>query len=206
MTTICAVRVPGAGVFIGADSLAVNCGTKMTGVRKWIVREPWAVGIAGDMRAINVVARDADAIFDPVGAGGPPGAMTVADRIRHALREDGFVPEGGSDGGAQNLVQQMIIAHPGGLWSIGAGFDLVDIPDRMLWADGSGRAFAIGAGRVLMPASTTEQEVEETVRQAVEVAMQFDNHTGGEVFVQFIAERRSAAEDLRERAPWAAAI
>lgn len=201
MTTICAVRVPGAGVFIGADSQAVNCGTKMPGVRKWIVREPWAVAVAGDMRAINVVARDADTILE-----NPAGAMTVADRVRQALRDDGFVPEGCNDGGAQNLAQQMIIAHPGGVWSLGAGFDVVEVPDRMLWADGSGRGFAIGAGYALMPGADTVDDVEQVVRRALEAAAAFDNHTGGELFVQFIAERRSAAEGPRERAPWAAAL
>lgn len=187
MTTICAMYDPEGGVWIGSDSMASNCGTVMRGVEKWIVRAPWAVGIAGDMRAINLVNREAEKIFAD-----DPAVMTLVDRIRDVLRYDEFGSIDDNDGGAKNFGQQMILARPGGIWSVGAGFDVVPIPVGELWADGSGRGFALGAGEALRGRGLPRGSV---MRRALEAALRYDKNSGGEIFLQLVTEPSSAAAD-----------
>lgn len=176
MTTICAVQSPGHGVWIGSDTAAVNCYTSLYGIEKWIVREPWGVGVAGNMRTINIIQAHADGILHA-----PHGAWTVANRIRDLLHDDSWRLESDNEGGPAEFGQQMIIAHPGGVWSIDPGFGVVEIPDGEFWADGSGRAYALGA------AHACDGQPADKVHAALAAALRYDSSSGGEPFVRVIS-------------------
>jgi ATP-dependent protease HslVU (ClpYQ) peptidase subunit len=182
MTTICALREPGRGVWIASDSMATNNETKILGVEKWIVREPWAIGFAGDARTGHLAAHNADAILD-----NPTSAWQVSNRIREVLRADGYSHDG-SDYGAQNYGQSMIIAHYSGVWRVDCCFSATALQDGQFWADGSGRRYALGAAHALM--ATAGVAAETVIRSAVAAAIKYDSGSGGEIFAHFIADKR----------------
>lgn len=182
MTIICAMREPGRGVWIGGDTLAINCDTKQYGVKKWIVSEPWAVGVAGQLHAINLLEAHKDALLNDLA-----GAWDLAGRIRHLMGEEGYSP--GQDqegrGGSPSFGSCFIFAHPGGVWAIGPDFSIIEVQDGELWADGSGRAYALGAGYAL----NSDANPEERVRAALDAAMRYSDSCGGEPFVHLIEAR-----------------
>lgn len=179
MTTICAMREPSVGVWIGADSMVCNTCTRQYGAMKWILSEPWAIGVAGDLRVINLLEARKDSLLAE-----PPGAWTLLQRVRDAMLGDGIDPRSmGDEPGVRNFGSDFIFAHPGGVWSASGEHSLVEIADGELWADGSGRGFALGAGYL---AARNGESPEACVRSALDAALRYDVHTGGETFVRLI--------------------
>lgn len=175
MTVTCALASPARhAIWIGADTLVTNCGTRMTGAVKWALAGGWAVGLAGDRRAYDAVARNAAAIF-----AGDGSVFDVAYALREVLRADGF--SRCDDECAENLGQQMILAGPLGVFALDGAFSAVAVTPGELWADGSGRAYALGAAHAL---GDCRAEPEAVVRAAIEAAVRYDPCSGGEAWVR----------------------
>lgn len=171
MTIIAAVRDPERRItWIGSDTLAVQGGTKMLGCPKWVVRKPWAVGVAGNLRTTNVIAAHANDLLN-----GLAGAYDFTCRARGLLQQDGYNTD--TDEGAKAYGQNMILAHPGRVWSICVAFGVFDIPGGEVWADGSGRAYGLGAGHVAKGGPRAR------LRAAVEAAIRYDDQCGGEPWI-----------------------
>jgi len=183
MTIICAYHQPGIGTWIGSDRLVTMDGYALAERPKWIVRAGWAVGVAGDKRTLNLLESQAETLLDE-----PPGAFTVASRIRDMLRADGYVP--GDDPGPQDLGNQIIVAHHSLAWHVDSGFGVVEFPEAMLCAAGSGGPEARGAGHALgaptVSGGVTDGRV--LVESAIRAAIALDIHCGGEPWVHLLAE------------------
>lgn len=169
MTVIAAIKA-GKSTWIGSDTLAVNNGTKFCTGPKWRIANGWAVGAAGDLRTHNLIA-----VYLGDLTGGLVGAFDFTQRMRGLLERDGYNTD--KEEGPAAWGQQIILAHKGGVWSIGTCFSIVEIPEGELWADGSGRAYALGAGHVAK--GTSKQRI----ASAIEAAMRYDSGCGGEVFM-----------------------
>lgn len=173
MTIICAMHEPGVGTWVGTDSRVLSGQTNFIGhVRKTASIGPWVIAHAGVPRALSLVARDHEriaAIDDP---------FALATALRDMLREDGFVADGSSDDGTTDYGQRWMAARADGLWDLDGVGSVVEVPTLSLWARGSGRAFALGAGYGM--AGRAPHDV---VRCAVEAACAFDPQCGGSVFV-----------------------
>lgn len=174
MTVIAAIHDPGAGVtHIGSDTISVTHGTILKNGPKWVRWGNWAAGMAGDKVAFNIVQAHADSIFKD-----PPGAWTIAMRIRDLFSEYGF--NGDGEAGPQGYEQNIIIACPQGVWHVGSNFGLVDIQAGELWGDGAGRQYALGAAHATAADGKGSRE---QLEAAIAAACRYDNECGGEPWI-----------------------
>ncbi len=161
--------------WIGSDTLACSGSLRLPFGPKWVVRRPWAIGIAGHLRTVNLVDRHAGELMNQVS-----GPYELADRLRDLLKRDGF-REGTEERGPMEFGQTLLLAHCNGVWTLGTDFSTVAVPSDQLWAEGSGRDLAIGAAHVL--AHVIPQEPAEIVRRAIETAIDLDIGCGGHAWV-----------------------
>jgi ATP-dependent protease HslVU (ClpYQ) peptidase subunit len=176
MSIIAALHHAGRGsTWIGSDTLVCSGSLKLPFGPKWVVRRPWAIGIAGHLRAVNVVDRYAAELTNQVS-----GPYELADRLRDLLKRDGF-REGAEERGPLEFGQTLLLAHADGVWTLGSDFSTVAAPPDQLWAEGSGRDLAIGAAYILT--SMRQLEPAEIVRRAIETAVAFDVGCGGHAWV-----------------------
>jgi ATP-dependent protease HslVU (ClpYQ) peptidase subunit len=172
MTVIVAGRDPDKGVtWIASDRQSTAGGLVMYNTPKWAVCKPWAVGIAGSLRALNVVQAHADDLFN-----GLAGAFDFSCRVRGVLEQDGFNFD--QQMGPRGCGSSMVLAHAGGVWSICDTFSVEPIPDGEVWADGDGARFAIGA------AYAAKGTMKERVRIAAKTAIRFADGCGGDVYME----------------------
>lgn len=176
MSVIVGLRTSNGETWIGSDTLACADAMKITVGPKWVVRAPWAVGVAGHLRTMNVVDAHADKLLHDLAS-----AYEFSDRLRDLLKSDGF-HENGEAQGPLVFGQTTMLAHPTGLWALGGDFSLVRIADNELWAEGSGRELALGAGYAAQ-VTCMKQAPEETVRLAIAAAIHFDVGSGGEIWI-----------------------
>lgn len=139
---------------------------------KWILREPWAIGVAGHLRTINVFQHHAGMLL-----GDLPDAYEFARRARDLLKSDGY-GEGKDTDGPPQFGQMALLARPDAVWTIGADFSVMPLPLDRLWAEGSGRDLAIGAAHALVSVHCGLPE-RDVVRHAVETAILYDSNCGG---------------------------
>jgi ATP-dependent protease HslVU (ClpYQ) peptidase subunit len=161
--------------WIGSDTLACSGSLRLPFGPKWVVRRPWAIGIAGHLRTVNLVDRHAADLTNQLS-----GPYELADRLRDLLKRDGF-REGTEERGPLEFGQTLLLAHSDGVWTLGSDFSTVAVPSGQLWAEGSGRDLAIGAAHILTGAMQLEPP--EIVRRAIETAVAFDIGCGGHAWV-----------------------
>lgn len=177
MSVIAAVQVAHEGpTWIGSDTLVTSGNLRLELGTKWIVRGEWAIGVAGHMRAINVIDHQASQLLSDVS-----GPYVLADRLRNLLQQDGF-RAGTEEHGPLEFGQSLMLAHRNGVWGIGADFSTIALPPGRLWAEGSGRDLAIGAAHALAVCGVPPSP-DEILRRALETAIMFDVGCGGRPWV-----------------------
>lgn len=178
MSVIAAICSSKSGsTWIASDTMVCSGNLVQIIGPKWIVREPWAVGVAGHLRTINVFHHHADELLVDL-----PDAYEFARRARDLLKSDGY-GEGKEGDGPTQLGQMMMLARADMVWSVGADFSVMPLPVDTLWAEGSGRDLAIGAAHALVSVhgGLSEREV---VRHAVETAITHDSICGGSPWME----------------------
>jgi ATP-dependent protease HslVU (ClpYQ) peptidase subunit len=170
----------GRGTWIGSDTAVCSDSIRQAFGPKWAVRPPWAIGVAGHLRAANVLFRGADGLLQ-----GLADPHEFALRVRAHLQADGF-RDAAAERGPLDLSQIVMLAHPDGVWSIGADFSVLPVPAGTLWAEGSGREVALGAGHALLQAGFGA-DGGEVLRRALEAAIALDITCGGEAWVCALA-------------------
>jgi len=175
MTVVCALS-GGGETWIGSDTQAGSDGTRLLSVEKWAVRGEWAVGHAGNLRMTNLLREHADTVLADLDG---PHEFTL--RARRLMEDDGFNSD--TEEGPKIWGQQFVLAHPRGVWSICTGLSVIEIPAGELWADGSGRAFALGAGHVI------EDSAEARGRGALSAAILYDVGCGGDMWMHHLCEQ-----------------
>lgn len=143
MTIICAIADRGE-VWIASDTVATgvedlrraNVGSK------WAVANGWAIGSAGSLRMVNILAEEIGHLT--MGLDGPE---MLIRRMRPMFAEHGIVacPQERHEhslcfGHGFILVQ----VETGSVWEIGNDLAVLSIQPGQMGADGSGRATAIG--------------------------------------------------------------
>ncbi len=176
------VALPADGdrpTWIGSDSMVHAGSLRLTG-RKWVVQGPWAVGVAGHLRTVNLIEQHAGDLFTDVAD-----AFDFSCRMRAVLQQDGY--QDAEDGrGPVELGQSFLLARQSGVWTIGNDFSVIRIPAGQLWAEGTGRELALGAAHALMAVRPRPSE-SEIVRAAIEAAIAFDSSCGGPVWIEQLA-------------------
>ncbi len=179
MSVVVALTAPeGRSTWIGSDTLYASGSLKLVGP-KWIVRPPWAVGVAGHLRSVNILEHHRENLLAELS-----GAYEFTRRIRELLREDGFHQDSEGQGpGPLGFGQTFILAHPEGAWTIASDFSIVPIPRGQLWAEGSGRELALGAAHARANCGG-KFTARDTVKRAIAAAIAFDTICGGEIWLE----------------------
>lgn len=149
MTTICAVLdQEGGPTWIGSDGLCLSTGTKMPLPigSKWAGAHGWAFGHAGNLRVGQYMrARRYELLRDL------RGIDDLCDRVMQLWKDLDLTPDG--DEGTKCYAQALVVCGPEHLdwpvWAVGPSCEWIPIRRGELWADGSGRAFALGAAHAI---------------------------------------------------------
>ena len=141
--------------------------------RKWLLHGPWALGLAGDGRAFNLLEAEAETLFD-----GLEEPYELTQRIRQLFDDAGIKDPDKASVPAYG--QAMILASAGAVWDLDSALAHSRIADGRLWARGSGMDFALGADHALADMALS---AETRVRKAVEAAMANDVFCPGDLFL-----------------------
>ncbi|MGQ9369044.1 hypothetical protein [Azospirillum sp. ST 5-10] len=184
MTIIAAITSPSRqSTWIASDTLLIAGSMRQFGRPKWVVRPPWAAGVAGHLRTINLIEDAADEFFGGL-ADGPAGVSEFTRRLRQRLKAEEY--RGTEEGpGPLDFGQAILLARPDGVWAVGCDFSIMPVPADHLAAEGTGREYAVGAAFALATHAALSRR--ERLAVAVETAMAFDIGCGGEVWLHELA-------------------
>lgn len=183
MTIIAAMTCSATGsTWIGCDTLMCSANLRQIVGPKWVLQPPWALGVAGHLRALNLFQQHAPALLGDLGH-----PFELAGRARELLKADGFTSESEDNMGPVVYGQMMILARPGEVWGLAADFSVVAIERGRLWAEGSGRDLAIGAAHALVELRSG-LSAEQVVRRAVETAMALETSCGGTAWISLVSD------------------
>jgi ATP-dependent protease HslVU (ClpYQ) peptidase subunit len=166
--------------WIASDTMATSGTLRLECGPKWILHGPWAAGVAGFLRSANLIDENRARLLD-----GLDGPYDFVDRAQALFRSDGYREER-EERGPANFGQVLLLATAGQCWIVGGDFSVAQVPPGQLWAEGSGREIAIGAGHAL----TRQRPAlggEEIVRRAIDAALAFDTSCGGDAWVAELA-------------------
>lgn len=181
MTTLVGLHYPGRGTWFGSDSRATSDNLKIGPIVKWVRHGRWAVGCAGDLKTLNIMQTETDALLN-----GARSASEISKRMERMLATHNF--SAASDGfGPPAWGQSFLIASDEGLWDMDMTLSLFQVPGGTLWATGSGRDFALGAGF----ASVEEKDPRRRVELAVNAAMTFDVMSGHGAHIDHLEPHRA---------------
>ena len=178
IAAICSSRT--GSTWVASDTLVSSGNLRLSLGPKWLIREPWAAGVAGHVRTMNVFQRHPEELLK-----GLEDAFEFSLRARELLRADGYnsVKE---DSGPCDFAQMLMVANPRGVWTIGSDFSVSPIPVDTLWAEGSGRDLAIGAAHALLLSCPT-MPAKDLLSRAIATAIACDVGCGGEAWVGELA-------------------
>jgi ATP-dependent protease HslVU (ClpYQ) peptidase subunit len=171
----------GSRTWIGSDGMICSGMLRQEVGGKWVVRPPWAVGVAGNLRTLNVLDERADQLLADL-----DGAHAFARRVRDLLKEDGYRSDEEGQGPV-DFGQLMMLARPGAAWTIGCDFAIVAVPPGRLWAEGEGRELAVGAGHALLALARPLPEPE-VLKAALEVAIALSVACGGAAWLAELSD------------------
>jgi ATP-dependent protease HslVU (ClpYQ) peptidase subunit len=177
MTIIAAMSSARSGAtWVASDTLIISGNLELELGPKWVVRNSWAVGVAGHLRTMNVFSHHADSLLTNL-----RDVFEFTGRVRSLLGEEGFRSTKEEEG-PPNFGQMLMLANSRNVWTIGPDFSITPLPDNRLWAEGSGRDLAIGAAHALQQ-SRSEISPREIVRLAIETAITCDAQCGGAAWI-----------------------
>ncbi|MEM7224381.1 MAG: hypothetical protein AAF495_15480 [Pseudomonadota bacterium] len=175
MTIICALHDSAAGgTWIGANTGSTVADSPLpTYDTKWLLRGPWALGLAGDGRAFTLLEAEAESLFDSLEA-----PYELTQRIRQLFDDAGIKDPDKASVPAYG--QAMILANAQAVFDLDSALAHSRIAEGRLWARGSGMDFALGADHALadlnLPAETR-------VKKALQAAMANDVFCPGEMYL-----------------------
>lgn len=176
MTTIAAVRGDG-WVVVGYDSRvsdedAGRVYTLPAGQGKVVQKGDYLIGVAGNVRGLNVIAH----VFTPPPL---PAKRTSMDKFMTSV----FVPAlmkcflENAVGKERDSECTLLVAVRGEVYEIGGEFDWCR-DERGVYAVGSGGAFALGALYATTREGMTQATAMRMVKNAVTIATQLDSGSG----------------------------
>jgi len=181
MSVIVALRTAdGRSTWIGSDTMVCSSDLKLDYGPKWVIHEPWAVGIAGHLRTVNLVAHNAASLL-----GNLESAYQFSGRARDLMKADGY-RDNAEDRGPTEFGGAFILSCPTGAWTIASDFSVSAIPAGAAWAEGSGREISLGAMHALQSLRGAFAP-DVILRHAIEAAISFDIACGGRVWLMELA-------------------
>lgn len=173
MTIICALRQNGE-TWIGADSRATGNSSLIyaSSIKKWAATSDAAIGATGDAHLTQLLQQNrAKILKDAL-------PELIADRLLAVIKENSYSNKPHDDGGALSWGNSGLIATHQGVYDMDSTFMVLKIDDGVLWARGSGRNFALGAGHAARGDNPRARIV-----KALEAACAFQGDCGGQLFI-----------------------
>ncbi len=158
-----------SGYYLAADTLFAEGDNRVLDGRKIIHCSSFAVAVAGERRAMNVISEAAE---KTIPAMEDHGIASLAMAIRKILQDDGFLRR--SPSGSFDWPGAMIVACPTGLFSLACNFAYDRAPIGEPITYGSGSDLAIGA----MVASKSTP-IKDRLVLALSVAAKYSLSCGG---------------------------
>ncbi len=187
MTVIAALH-RGGETWIGCDTLALDGTVLFDCGPKWVVGSKWAVGVAGDLRTLNVITAAMTKLLGEK----TKTAFELANAIRDALKDDGY--ESAKERGPKEYGQEFLIASREGVWAVCVGFSVAQLPEGRFWASGSGGELALGcaygmasdgpAGKRKSGRSAGGHTPEQIMATCIGASIALDTTCGGELWLQ----------------------
>ena len=174
--SICVALNAGNGVWIGSDTMAVNCSVKEHIGKKWVQCGRFWIGICGQVRAHNLVAAKSFMISN----------LSTVEEIVEALREMLLADKWKTEddvGQPPRFKSEFIVTDGDRIVSVGGGFGFIDCVSFA--AIGAGTEAALGAYHALSgswPAKAIEILVERMLAAAIEI----NHNCGGEPWTFFV--------------------
>ena len=190
MTTLVGLHVPGQGTWFGSDTGFSTAELRIPGIPKWIQNSRWALGAAGDAYTIELITLNRDALL----RGAYPRDVSLA--LQKMMKDDGYSPKTPSEGGAVTWGQTFLLASSTGLWSIDETLNACPMPAHLLWAEGSGQSYALGAG---LAAQALAAKPAERVRLALQASCQFDLLSSQPLFTGALIEGATETPARRQK-------
>lgn len=191
MTTLVALHIDGKGTWIGSDRMLTGS-VKSEVQSKWAVHpNGFAIGTAGAARALNILEVECDTLLQ-----GRPPPNEFIRRLRAVLEGHGYVPMVESPG-PQIWGQDFLLASPNGIWAIDPALFIHHVPANKLWAEGSGRDYAFGAGYM----TEGHEDPLFRVTSALDAAANFDDATGSGAWVAHLSPAMLQDPKVTARAP-----
>ncbi|QCG94975.1 hypothetical protein E6C67_14170 [Azospirillum sp. TSA2s] len=180
MTIICAMHEPGVGTWIGSDQ-RVTAGNVIVSdcTPKWALVDGGAIAVSGS-NAVRTTVFDRSSEIN---------VCWSASELRKWLMsiwEDLGVPAKIEDGEAAYFRGGTILASPHRILPLCSAFGASTVPDRALYAAGSGCDFAEGAAFTMRSAGLTDART--IMLAAIRAAVHGNTGCGGEPFVHLLAE------------------
>lgn len=145
MSVIVALRTAdGRCTWLGCDTQVSGGNLKQDYGPKWLIREAWAIGIAGHLRTVNLVEHHLGSLVRDLGV-----PYDFALRVREVMKADGYHGDE-EEPGPLTLGGALILARSDGAWVIEADFSITPIAPGAAWAEGSGREVCMGALHALL--------------------------------------------------------
>lgn len=176
MTICVALRAP-EGVFIGSDTLSVNGSTKEHCGQKWAQCGKWWIGVAGALRALNLIQVNA------AGIARSEHVAEVVDTIHLMLVNDKWKPIE-EEGRPPRFQFEAIITDGAKIWGIGANFGFLE---HTAVAIGSGTDAALGAHYA---ACADVSDRENLAGLMIAAAIFVEHNCGGEPWTKLIKPER----------------
>jgi hypothetical protein len=171
MTTLAGLHIPGLGTWIGADCRVTADNLKLGPIIKWVKRNDWAIGCAGDLKTLNILQSESALLLEPT-----KDPHQIVHRLEKVMVKHNYSAATDGPFGPPAWGQQFLVASPLGLWDVDNQLSVFRVPDDTLWAVGSGRDFALGAGFAERRAVSNSPG--ECVRLAIEAAITYDVLSG----------------------------
>ena len=190
MTTIVGIQGDGFSVMcadsrilsVDGDGFSTNIQTLALSMSKIANVGPYLIGVAGDVRAINLVSHALTPPQPPAGMKGKKLDEFITVKFIPALREC-FDVNGYS---TPSKDSSQHVAEHGSVLLISVNRTIYQIDNDYAWATdssgvyaiGSGAPYAIGALSILCPKTPTISQAKRYVMKALATASRFDPHSG----------------------------
>ena len=180
--SICVALKAANGVWIGSDTMAVNCSVKEHIGKKWVHCGRYWIGICGQVRAYNLVAAKTAAIATT------PTVESVIEQLRDVLLADKWKTED-DVGQPPRFKSEFIVTDGDRIVSVGGGFGFIDCEAYAVI--GAGTEAALGARSVM---ARMPWETENALITMLAAAIEVNHNCGGEAWTFFVPKSETEHE------------
>lgn len=163
------------GVWIGSDTMAINCQVKEHFGQKWVRCGKYLVGVAGQIRAKNLIQANAEKIAQCTSF------ADILDVVEAAVHADKWKPTENA-GEPNRFSLELIVTDGDALISASGSFGYIECGSHAVI--GSGTEAALGAAHAFE--WRTKDQAETVLKSMIAAAIAINHNCGGVAVTEFI--------------------